>query len=107
MFRLGHSPLSINMESVRQCSCGSTETLEHLLQCNLSLRHRSIRLTLKNTFLNEQNYYQPQCSALTSKTLIHILLFDLPELPFKPTVAIFTAFSRFLKHCGRFQILVC
>jgi len=49
MFRLGHSPLNINMESFRQCSCGSTETLEHLLlQCNLTLQHRNLLLlTLK------------------------------------------------------------
>ena len=38
MFRLGHRS-HINIKSFRQCSCGSTVTLEHLLQCNISLQH--------------------------------------------------------------------
>ena len=62
VFRLGHSPLNINMKSFRQCSCGSTETLEHLLlqQCSLTLHHRNLLLlTITNTLLNEKNYNQP------------------------------------------------
>ena len=77
MFRLGHSPLNINMKCFRQCSCGYTETLEHLLlQYNLPLHHRNLLLlTLKNTLLNEKSYNQPQYSTITYKTLIHTLLF--------------------------------
>ena len=75
MFRLGHSPLNINMKSFRQCSCGSTETLEHLLlQCNLTLHHRHLLLlTLKTTLLNEKDYKRPQYSTIRNKSLIHIL----------------------------------
>jgi len=62
--------------------------------------------TVKNTLLNKKIYNQPNYSAFTNKLLIHILLFGLPELAFKPTIFIFTALSRFLKHCGRFQFLV-
>jgi len=58
IFCLGHSPLNTDMKSFRQCSCGSTETLEHfLLQCNLTSHHRNLLLlTLKNTLLNEKIY---------------------------------------------------
>ena len=105
VFRLGHSPLNINMKSFRQCTCGSTETLEHLLQCNLTLHHRNLLLTLKNTFFNEKMCNQPQYSTITNKTLIHILLFGHPKLSFKPTVVIFSALSRFLKNSRRFKSL--
>jgi len=38
---------NINMKSFRQCSCGPTETLEHLLlQYKLFLHHRNLCLTL-------------------------------------------------------------
>jgi len=108
VFRLGHSPLNINMKSFRQWSCGSTETLEHLLlQCNLTLHHRHLLLlTLKNTLLNEKIYNQPQYSIIRNKTLIHILLFGHPKLSFKPTVVIFSALSRFLKNSWRFKSLI-
>jgi len=70
MFRLGHSPLNINMKSFRQCSCGSTETLERfLLQCNLSLQLRNLLLVLKNNLLNENICNKPQYSTITNKTL--------------------------------------
>jgi len=74
MFRIGHSPLNINMKSFRQCSCESAETLEHLLQCNLTLHHRHLLLlTLKTTLLNEKDYKRPQYSTIRNKSLIHIL----------------------------------
>jgi len=103
MFRLGHSP-----KSFRMCSCGSTETLEHLLlQCNLTLHHRHLLLpTLKNTLLNENINNQPQYSTIRHKTLIHILLFGHPKLSFKPTVVIFSALSRFLRNSRRFKSLI-
>ena len=90
MFRLGHSPLNINMKFFWQRSCGSTETLEHLLlQCNSTLHNRNVLLlTLKNALLNEKNYNQQQYSTITNKTLIHILLFGHPKLSFKPTVVV-------------------
>jgi len=108
MFRLGRSTLNINMKAFRQCSCGSTETLEHLLlHCNLTLHHRHLLLlTLKITLLNEKIYNQPQYSTITNKTLIYILLFGHPKLSFKPTVVIFPALSRFLKNSRRFKSLV-
>ena len=108
MFRLGHSPLNNNMKSFGQCSCGSTETLEHLfLQCSLTLHHRNLLLlTLKNTLLNEQIYNQPQYSTITNKTLLHIFLFGHPKLSFKPTVVMFSALSRFLRNSRRFKYLI-
>jgi len=95
------------MKSFGQFSCGSTETLEHLLlQCNLTLHHRDLLLTLKNTLLNEKIYNQPHHSTITNKTLIHILLFGHQKLSFELTVVIFAALSRFLKNSRQFKSLI-
>jgi len=61
------------------------------------LHHRSMLLqTVKNTLLDKTIYNQPNYSAFINKLLIHILLFGLPELAFKPTIFIFTALFQFL-----------
>jgi len=106
MFRVGHSFLNINM-SYRQCSCGSTETLGHLiLRCSLSLHHRNLlRITLKLS-CSTKNSIISHITLLSLIKLIHILLFGHPELSFKPRIVIFAALSRFFKRSERFKSVV-
>jgi len=99
--------LNINMNSCRQCRCGFTETLGHLLlQRSLSSHHRKLLLPTLKIPCSTKKFVISRNAPPSLKKVVCILLFDHPELSFKPAGVIFTALSRFRKHAWHFKFLV-
>ena len=98
---------NINMNSCRQCCCGSTEILGHLLLlCSLSLHHRKLLLPTLKIPCSTKKFVISHNAPPSLKKVICVLLFGHPELSFKPAGVIFTALSRFRKQAWRFKSLV-